>query len=192
MGKFPAGSLFFAVGPDSEAAERIYQSACVIKQARKFEGEITRRDLLHVTLFFLGNCRDLSEHFIATVCEAAARVRMQPFEISFDRIASFRGQPDRHPFVLLGDSGLRQLKSLRQMLGVALAKKGLRRLANTDFTPHVTLLYDKRNVEEQPIEPISWTVREFVLIHSKRGHDHLARWPLRIDPANQFPRFSNS
>jgi 2'-5' RNA ligase len=47
------------------------------------------------------------------------------------------------------------------------------------FTPHVTLLYDKRSVEEQPIEPISWNVREFALIHSMNGHTHLARWPLR-------------
>jgi 2'-5' RNA ligase len=65
------------------------------------------------------------------------------------------------------------------MLGRSLVKIGFRRGAITDFTPHVTLLYDRRNVEEQPIEPISWTVREFVLIHSMQGHTHLARWPLR-------------
>jgi len=51
---------------------------------------------------------------------------------------------------------------------------------NTNFTPHVTLLYDPRSVEEHPIEPISWTVSEFVLIHSMQGHAHLARWPLHI------------
>jgi RNA 2',3'-cyclic 3'-phosphodiesterase len=174
-----AGTLFFAVGPDPDTASRIYRSAGILKRARQFEGEITRPDRLHVTLFFLGDRRDLSEHVIRMACEAVADVRMLPFEVSFDRTASFRGQPGRHPFVLLGDNGLRQLMSLRQMLGAAMTKKGLRWLVNAEFTPHVTLLYDKRNVEEQPIEPISWTVTEFVLTHSMRGHIHLARWPLR-------------
>jgi RNA 2',3'-cyclic 3'-phosphodiesterase len=63
---------------------------------------------------------------------------------------------------------------------VAMSSKGLRYLAKKEFTPHITLLYAERNVEEHPIEPIGWTVNEFVLIHSMRGHVHLARWPLQI------------
>ena len=39
----------------------------------------------------------------------------------------------------------------------------------------IPLLYDARDVEEHPIAPIGGTVREFVLIHSLRGHVHLAR-----------------
>ena len=45
--------------------------------------------------------------------------------------------------------------------------------------PHVTLLYDARSVDEHPIQPIFWTVTEFVLIRSMKGHDYLGRWPLR-------------
>jgi hypothetical protein len=44
-------------------------------------------------------------------------------------------------------------------------------------TLHVTLLYDKRVVDEQPI-----TVREFVLVRSLHGqtrHTDVARWQLR-------------
>ena len=59
-----------------------------------------------------------------------------------------------------------------------MTKRGLRRRVNADFTPHLTLLRDARKVEEQPIVPICWTVSEFVLIHSDRGHTHLARWTL--------------
>ncbi len=108
-------------------------------------------------------------------CEAAAEVRAPPFEVLFDRTVSFRGRPGNRPFVLLGDKGLDRLRSLRRTLGVAMAREGFRYLAKTDFTPHVTLLY----VEEYPIDPICWTVNEFVLIHSMHGHVHLARWPLR-------------
>ncbi len=45
--------------------------------------------------------------------------------------------------------------------------------------PHVTLPHAERNVEEYPIEPMGWTVNEFVLIHSMHGHVRLARRPLR-------------
>ena len=61
-----------------------------------------------------------------------------------------------------------------------MTRRGLRRLANTNFTPHVTLLYDARDVDEYPIEPIGWTVKEFVLIRSLNGHKHLVRWPLWV------------
>ena len=70
-------------------------------------------------------------------------------------------------------------QSFRRTLGAALTRCGLRRVANTNFTPHVTLLYDARGVDEYPIEPIFWTVTEFVLIHSVKGHDYRGRWPLQ-------------
>jgi 2'-5' RNA ligase len=66
------------------------------------------------------------------------------------------------------------------MFCAALTRRGMRRLANTNFTPHVTLLYDARDVDEYPIEPIGWTVKEFVLIRSLNGHEHLVRWPLWV------------
>ncbi len=104
----------------------------------------------------------------------------EPFEVSFDRTASFRGRPGNRPFVLIGEKGLRRLQSFRQMLGAAITRRGLRQLANTNFTPHVTLLYDARSVDEYPIEPIGWTVTEFVLVRSLNGHEHLVRWPLWV------------
>jgi RNA 2',3'-cyclic 3'-phosphodiesterase len=176
VGKFHAGSLFFAAAPDADAAACIYRSANILKRARKFEGELIELDRLHVTLFFLGGWR---EHIVRMAFEAATEIRTNPFEVSFDRTASFRGRPGNHPFVLLGDSGLRLLMSFRQMLGAAMTRSGLRQLATGYFTPHITLLYDARYVEEEPIEPISWTMKEFLLIHSLDGHVHLARWPLR-------------
>jgi RNA 2',3'-cyclic 3'-phosphodiesterase len=62
-------------------------------------------------------------------------VKIEPFEVSFDRTSSFRGKPDDHPFVLLGDDGLKRLKSFRQTLGGALTRKGLKKRAKPDFTP---------------------------------------------------------
>jgi RNA 2',3'-cyclic 3'-phosphodiesterase len=169
-----SGRLFLAVVPDAVTAARIYRLATALKRVRGFDGKLVEQDRLHVTLFSL----DLSEHAVRMASEAAAEVSVQPFDVSFDRTASFLVRRGDRPFVLLGDEGLQGLSGFRRMLGAAMTRNGLRRRAVKDFTPHVTLLYDRCEVEEQPIEPISWTVGDFVLVHSRRGHVHLARWPL--------------
>jgi 2'-5' RNA ligase len=176
VGTFLAGSLFLAVSPDDGTAARICRLADTLRRARNLQGALTQSHRLHITLFFLGGW---DKRIVRMACAAAAEITTSPFEVSFDRTASFRGRPGDHAFVLLGDNGLSQLMSFRQMLGAAMTRNGLRQFAKPDCTPHVTLLYDRRRIEEQPIEPVSWTVREFVLIYSNNGHVHLARWPLR-------------
>jgi RNA 2',3'-cyclic 3'-phosphodiesterase len=172
------GRLFFAAVPDFDAAARIYRTASVLKRAHRFTGELIPRECLHVSLLFLGRG---SEQLVRSACEAVAGVKMIPFEVSFDRTASFRGRPGNRPFVLMGDDTLDRLKSLRHRLGTAIAEKGMdrkdmARRAHRDFAPHVTLLYGDRAVDEYPVAPIRWTVNEFVLIHSLKGHKHVARW----------------
>jgi len=173
--------LFFGSRPGAAAAARIHRMAKVVKRARQFDGALIGTDRLHITLFFLGDGSGSCERIIRQANAAAQEVRMPSFDVWFDRIGSFRGRPGHHPFVLLGDDGLSGLRQLRQTLGDAMVRNGLKHLVRADFNPHVTLLYDKRKVEEQPIEPIFWTVGEFVLIHSMDGHAHLARWPLRVE-----------
>jgi 2'-5' RNA ligase len=167
--------LFLAIIPDAETAARIHRLAGVLKRAHQFSGKLIEPARLHVSLFFFGG---LSEQDIRSACAAASDVQIAPFEVSFDRTASFRGKRGSRPFVLVGDNGLQQLVLFRRMLGEAMLLRGLRRVASTNFMPHVTLLYDARSVEEYPVEPIAWTVNEFVLIRSLRGHECLARWPL--------------
>jgi 2'-5' RNA ligase len=171
------GRLFLAAVPDADTARRIHRLAGALKRAHKFDGKIIEAERLHVSLFFLG---ELPEPVARTASEVAAEVRAPPFQVLFDRSVTFRGKPGNQPFVLTGDHGLDRLKSFRRTLGVAMSSKGWRDLAKKEFTPHVTLLYAERSVEEQPIEPIGWTVNEFVLIHSMRGHVRLGRWPLQI------------
>jgi 2'-5' RNA ligase len=180
MDKFASRSsarLFLAAVPDAGTAERIHQLAAVLKRAHRFDGKPIAPGRLHISLFALGGLPE-GQHYAAW--EAAMDVRTAPFEVTFDRTASFRGRTDNRPFVLIGEKGLHGLQSFRQLLGAAMTRRGLRRLANTNFTPHVTLLYDARSVDEYPIEPIGWTVTEFVLIRSLNGHEHLVRWPLWV------------
>ena len=173
---FSSGRLFLAILPDAATAERIHRLASVLKRAHRFNGKLIAADRLHVSLFSLTG---LPDHQICAACEAATDFRTEPFEVSFDRTASFRSGPGNRPFVLIGEKGLRRLQSFRQMLAVALTRGGLRRPASTNFTPHVTLLYDVRSADEYPVEPVVWTAAEFVLVHSLKGHQHVARWCLR-------------
>lgn len=169
--------LFLAAVPDAGTAERIHQLASVLKRAHQFDGRLIAPERLHISLFALGG---LAEGQFRAAWEAAMDVRTEPFPVSFDRTASFRNGLGNRPFVLIGENGLRHLQSFRQMLAAAMARRGLRQLASTNFTPHVTLLYDARGADEYPIEPIGWTVREFVLVRSLNGHEHLVRWPLWV------------
>jgi RNA 2',3'-cyclic 3'-phosphodiesterase len=171
------GRLFLAIVPDASTAARIIQLASVLKRAHRFSGKLIAPERLHISLFFLGG---LPETMVHAACDALGELRAQPFRVSFDRTASFRGRSGSRPFVLIGDDGLNQLRSFRQALGAELARQGLKHRAKTNFEPHVTLLYDDRSVEEYPVaEPISWVINEFVLIHSFSGHAHLAKWRLR-------------
>jgi 2'-5' RNA ligase len=188
MDEYPSNSaarLFLAAVPDPNTAARIHQLAGILKRAHKFSGKLIAPERLHVSLFFLGG---LSEPDIEAACAAAAEVRAEPFEVLFDRTASFRGKRGSRPFVLVGDDGLQRLESFRRMLGAAMMRSGLRRVANSNFTPHVTLLYDARSVEEYPIPPVVWTVTEFVLIRSLGGHACLGRWPLHLRADASAPR----
>ena len=173
LGAGAGGRLFFAVVPDADIAAKIYRLAGILKRAHQFGREPIAQRCLHVSLLFLG-C--WSEHLAQIASEAVAGVKMMPFEVSFDRTVSFRGGPGNHAFVLVGDDTTDRLKSLRARLGAAISEKARGRRVLREFTPHVTLLYGERAVDEYPVEPIRWTVNEFVLIHSLRGHVHLARW----------------
>jgi len=83
--------------------------------------------------------------------------------------------------VLTCGDGVGALGQLHEAIGEALVSVGFPRLPKHSFTPHVTLLYDRRNVVDQPVEPISWRVRDFVLVQSLLGltqHIPLKRWRL--------------
>jgi 2'-5' RNA ligase len=169
--------LYLGAVPDSDARAKIARLGGVLKRAHRFAGRPIQPDRLHVSLLFLGS---RSEDLVRIGQEVGTVVRMPTFDVVFDRTVSFRGKPGQRPFVLVGRDGCSPLQSLRQQMVEALMRKGVKGWARRAFTPHVTLWYGERELAENPIEPIGWTVREFVLIHSLRGHTHLARWPLGV------------
>jgi 2'-5' RNA ligase len=170
----PTDRLFLAVLPDAETAMRIAETARHLRISHGLVGKPLRSEHFHVTLCGVEQGIGLSPARIRSVKERIARVVMPSFRVGFDRAESFRNGA----LVLRGDDGIIGLEVLQQRLSDAL--DGQPRKARR-FTPHVTLLRDGYLVPEQRIEPIEWTVRELVLIHSLVGrttHRHIARWSL--------------
>lgn len=178
----PTDRLFFAIYPDAAAAAQIARLAQQLRAEHGLQGKPLKSERFHVTLHHLGDYAGLPQDLVAAASGAAASLAAAPFDITFDRVASFTSAPRNRPFVLRGADGLAALTAFQQNLGEALKKTVLGRWAKPGFTPHVTLLYDDRSVPEQAVTPVSWTARELVLVHSLIGrslHVPLARWPLQ-------------
>jgi 2'-5' RNA ligase len=170
----PTDRLFLAVLPDAETSVRIAETARHLRISHGLAGKPLRPEHFHVTLSGIDEGVGVSLDRIEAVKERVARVVMPSFRVGFDRAESFRNGA----LVLRGDDGVIGLEILQQRLSDEF--DGRPRKARR-FTPHVTLLRDGYLVPEQRIEPIEWTVREVVLVHSLIGrttHRHLARWTL--------------
>ena len=168
--------LFFSIFPDQAAAVRIANTAEHFRRAYGLNGAPLLTDRFHVTVHGLGNYDGLPRSVVAKAIEAGAAVTAKPFEVAFDRVTCFAGSD---VLVLCGGDGVDGIVMFHHALGIAMRKSGLN--AGSQFTPHITLSYERRRVEEQFIEPIRWTVRDFVLVHSLRGrtmHIPLERWRL--------------
>ncbi len=172
--------IFLACLPDAQTAARIHAQADALKRDHAMTGTLILPEHLHVTLFHLGDWASLPEDVVRLAKQAAAEVAAAPFDVSFPRLESFRNRTGIYPCVLTGDAA--QWRALHGALGAALKRVGLAAATQGDFEPHVTLLYDTVRLKPAAIAPISWTVRDFVLVHSVLGkttHIHLGRWPLR-------------
>jgi RNA 2',3'-cyclic 3'-phosphodiesterase len=172
--------LFFAVFPDSNAAEKIAHLADDVRADYRLKGKPFATSRFHVTLHHLGNHAGLPREIVERASAAAGAVAMTCFDVTFDRVLSFRGKAHNRPYVLVGDEGVGALRELQRVLGVALREYGLEVGMRSSFTPHVTLLYGNDNIPAYPVEGIGWRVHEFVLVHSLLGrtrHIPLGRWP---------------
>lgn len=173
--------LFFAIFPDPATATQIARQADALRAAHRLDGRPLAPERFHITLHHLGDHAGVRRDIVAMASDAAGAMATSPFEVVFDRAASFHNGGN-NPFVLQGGEGLEALKAFQRELGLAMARAGLGKLVDRSFTPHVTMLYDRRLVAEQALSPIRWTVGDFTLVHSLLGrteHIPLARWALR-------------
>jgi len=172
--------LFFAIFPDAGTAGRIARLAWELRLRHGFRSRPLAPERFHVSLHHVGDYFALPQEAVAAACATASTVAAPRFKVAFNGAESFRGRPDSRPFVLRGDDGIVGLLMLQQALGAVMEEAGLGHHAG-HYTPHLTLMYGDRLVADQPVDPVDWIVREFVLVHSLLGRSRyvrLASFPL--------------
>ena len=177
----PTDRLFFALFPDQRTASRIAAVAASGCRRQGLRGRPLHTDRLHVTLFHLGDWAGVPEDVVAAASRAADALHEMSFDLAFDTVASFPTRGSRKPFVLKSVSGNVALHGFHASFARELRQAGLAQWTRGNFEPHVTLAYDQQLVRPQPVEPIAWRAREFVLVHSLLGrtrHIRMANWSL--------------
>jgi 2'-5' RNA ligase len=175
--------VFFALRPSAQEAVRIAARAANDDRRLGVGGKPLEPGRLHVTLRLMAEYSDVFPMSDAECwMTAAASVRMAPFEVRFDRVATFGG--DGRPLVLKAsrESAVAAVRELDHAFGTALAGFGKHRPARS-FEPHMTVSYHGTRTIATPIETIQWTAHDFVLIDSHQGehlHEELGRWPLEL------------
>lgn len=173
----PTKRLFFALWPDAALREAIAQAARAAARGAGVSGKRVHDEKLHLTLAFLGELDAAAE---AKAAQAAATVRVPAFDLALDQVGSFfrskvlwvgaRQAPA--PLVELSQT----LRTALDGAGVAFDRKAL--------APHVTCYRDVRPTPKPAaIDPLSWAVRDFALVHSAGAQYHVvSQWRLQYVP----------
>lgn len=182
-----ADAIFFAIHPPAEIGDGISQLTGELRDRHGLVGRPLNPACLHLSLVFTGFDECVPPEALAAIKDAASTIAMQSFRIRLDRAVSFRHQ-EKRPLVLCGDDGVTGVIWLRDALLWALARVRVPCFQTrfprpgSQFTPHLTLLYDEGAIAGELVEPMDWLVRDFVLVRSLHGHGQhevLARWKLR-------------
>ena len=138
--------LFLGIRLDGDTARRIERFGRGFCAEHDVQGSLRPRELLHMSLHFVGDFTRLPSAIIHGARRASQTVSLPPFDVTLNHVQSFEvkaprhGAPGRHALVLLGESA--PLVELHRSLGSALKDWGFK--AADHFTPHVTLLYGGR------------------------------------------------
>lgn len=182
--------FFFALLPDESARAAIAAVSERFRKSHRVDGSVVDPVDFHVALCPMGIPDRPLLSAEAGLVAAAEQVKADAFQLSLDSAMRFSLKDGRFPFVLCVDSAATApLLQLRQALAAAQRRVGLQVGGVSSYMPHVTLLQGHaiESIQEA-ITPISWQVREFVLIRSFFGqsrHEVVQRWVLNEPPSEQ-------
>ena len=166
---------YFALRPDLPATDAAMKISMGLRRSAK--GSAVKRENLHVSLFPLWEGEAVPPDLLPVTFTMLQAIEGRPFDIVFDRVTSFR-RKNGYCIVLTAAHSPFELYNLHRKFVERF--EGMVRAGS--LTPHLTLLYTDRSFGERSIEPVRWTVRDFVLAHSVVGQGRqeiVGRWPLR-------------
>lgn len=171
----PSHRLFLAFLPPRPVAEEIDWCRTCFGRCRT-PVAIGR---LHLTLLMLGDHEAAPRGLAAKVRETLLSGAPTACRIVFDTLV--RGGRST---LLAPSEPLLGVAGFQRRLAQMLARASIAPPPQWRFSPHITLGYGQAQGATRPIDPISWTADELVLVHSLVGqtrHVALGRWPLARD-----------
>lgn len=183
MKRRPAHNLFFAIPVPGSLEEDISNMFENLKQRYLARAAQMHTPRLHVSLFRVFAGDTLPERIVELARLVGGAVRFAEFDMVLNRTLSFRSIQTEKPLVLVTDAdSAHSVNRLADRITEAFtALSGVKTPRTGSFTPHLTLVWHRMTVPEQPITPIRLPVREIALIHSHVGksrYDVLGRWEL--------------
>lgn len=180
--------FFFAALPDDQARSAIAGVSERFRKSPRITGTAVGADNFHLMLCPIGRPERMLPSLETALLAAAGTVQARAFDVTLDSAMRFTAQDGRFPFVLCADSSsTASALKLRQAIAEAQRRIGLPVSGVSSYLPHVALLHGHAvDAIQEAITPISWTVREFVLVRSFFGQarqEVVARWPLEPAPA---------
>ena len=183
--QLPRDRLFVGILPDKETAAGIHEIAAGIRHRHGLTGPIRPVNHFHITLRWVDDYLKLSEDDVErarAACESAA-ASVPPFDVRLNHVISWGHALERNPLVMLGGPDDNDhLLEFHHVLLKELVKNRCPGRGSRTLNPHLTLLYDRNKIADEPVPPVCWTVGEVVLIHSELGstiYHELGRWKLR-------------
>lgn len=168
--------LFFALWPPDDVRQALWRSSEPLREACR--GRPVAKRNLHLTLLFLGSVK---EDRLAKIEAAAGTIRCPRFDLVFDGWGRF----DSAKVVWLGcrhpDPGA---AALAGAIAGAMEELGFPP-ERRPFWPHLTVLRKCRDGSpDEPIQPVTWPVTEFMLVRSLTlpsgpVYEDIRRWPLQ-------------
>lgn len=164
----PTQRLYFAVVPEPEVCERIVELAEAMRGEHGLQAVLTGEEVPLIIIQQVGDFPGVDARLLGRVMQAARKVQRPAFEVCFDYVGSLPGD-GRYPFALQCGQGADLLIDLQADI-LRCMQPVLGRVRPGPL-PHIPLLTDSRQVAEQPVQPLRWLVREFVLLRQFLGQD---------------------
>lgn len=174
--------LFVGIVPDDFPARDIKLLIDWLKRQHGALGTPVGADRPHITLALIDDFRgEIPSRIIQAASHACGKAAAFPaFPVCLDHVVTYKGKPANRPLVTtVADNPA--LLEFQQSLMIELMRNGLRCGNSPKFNPHLTLFRGAKEIPLQSVDPITWTVREIVLIRSVIGesrYEHLGRWSL--------------
>ncbi|MER8835797.1 2'-5' RNA ligase family protein [Mesorhizobium sp. M0909] len=172
--------IFFAILAESAVAGPLARKAIALDRELGLQGWFVPENHIHISLVGLGDHDGYPEKLVEIARHIGSMIVAKPFDVSFDRLTAFGGGS----LVLRNGDSNPALQEFWRNLTALISDSPLKLFLTKSIEPHVTLLRDEVRVpriRERSIDPIGWTVRDFVLIHSVIGkgiYRESARWQL--------------